>query len=76
VPTSTSVTPETIIGNPQYRRGFKLTEDREGNIALTYVENSDSPFRSPVVVTNGFDNWSQAFNFIKIWDLLRHVRWW
>jgi hypothetical protein len=66
----------SIVGRPETARGIRLVEDREGNIALTYVENSDSPFRSPVIVTNAFDSWSQAINYLKIWELLTHVRWW
>jgi hypothetical protein len=66
----------SIVGNPGYRRGVRLVEDREGNIILTYIENSDSPFRSPVVTNNAFDTWSQALNYLTIWSILPHIQWW
>lgn len=65
-----------LPNNPNYRRGIRLVEDRGGNVVLTYVENFDSAFRSPLVVNNAFDTWPQAINYLKIWDLLNHVRWW
>ena len=68
--------PGSIIGHPAYKRGFRLVEDREGNIVLTYIENSDSPFRSPVIATNAFSNWSEALNYMTLWKILPFIRWW
>lgn len=66
----------SIVGKPQYRRGVRLVEDQEGNVIFTWVENFESPFRSPIVINNVFDTWSEAINFLKIWQILPHVRWW
>jgi hypothetical protein len=65
-----------LPNSKKYDRGVRLVEDPEGTVVFTYVENSDSPFRSPVVVNNAFDNWSQAINFLTLWNILRHVQWW
>lgn len=75
-PRTLTAPPGAIVGNPQYFRGIRVVEDREGNVILTYVENSDSPFRSPVITSNAFDTWPQALNYLTIWSILPHIQWW
>lgn len=68
--------PGSIVGHPNYRCGVRIVEDREGNVVLTFVENPESVFRSPVVATNAFSNWSEALNYLTIWNILQFIRWW
>lgn len=66
----------SVPNNPKAKLGFRLVEDPDGSVDLTYVENPDTVFGSPIIVQNRFDTWSEAINFVKIWDVLRHVQWW
>ena len=66
----------TIVGNPTVACGFRLVEFENGPVVLTYVENASSPFRSPVVEERIFDTWSEALNFMHLWNMIRHVQWW
>jgi hypothetical protein len=67
----------SVVGNQNYRRGFKLIELKEGEILFTYVDNQlDFPLRSPVVEQRVFQKWHEAINFMKIWAVLAQIRWW
>lgn len=62
--------------NKESTRGVRIVEDPEGNVTLTYAEKYESPFRGPVIANTIFENWSQAINYLKLWDVICHVQWW
>lgn len=72
-----SVQPKgSIVNNPDYVRGLRIIERRDGQVLMTYVENSDSPFRSPVVSEQVFQSWSEVMHFMAIWEALQYIRFW
>lgn len=66
----------SMVNNPQFTRGIRVVESRDGLISLTYIENSDSPFRSPVIVERTFDSWNGVTHFLALWESLSYVQWW
>jgi len=52
-----------------------LIENEEG-VELRYVEEYGKVFMSPIKVRTQFKDWVEAANFLKMWSMLAHIKWW
>lgn len=60
-----------------FGKGVQLIENPGGGVQMTFVEHSQMVFSGPVVVEKRiFRTWTEAINFLKLWDTLSHVQWW
>lgn len=52
-----------------------LVSEDDG-VTLQYSEEYRHVYMSPLRIARQFSSWSEAVNFLKMWDATEYIQWW
>ena len=61
---------------PEKQTKVGIPENEEGIVEIHFIEEYRHVYMSPLRTVRQFVNWTDAINFLKMWDTTSYIQWW